>query len=110
MQMQIFKNQEFGKVRVIQNNDEFWFVGADVAKNLGYSNTRKALIDHVDDEDKNSVTIRDGIAGNPNKVIINESGLYSLIPSALYSVPAFRRVHGQRFSRQTRGAWEPSTR
>ena len=51
---------------------------ADVATALGYTNPRKALGDHVDDEDKNTVTIRDGIQGNPNKTIINESGLYSL--------------------------------
>lgn len=53
-------------------------MGADVATAFGYTNPRKALGDHVDDEDKNTVTIRDGIQGNPNKTIINESGLYSL--------------------------------
>lgn len=39
-------------VRIITINDEPWFVGKDVADILGYSNSRKALSDHVDDEDK----------------------------------------------------------
>lgn len=66
-------------VRVIMQGEQPWFVGKDVAQMLGYNNTRKALLDHVDNEDKNTVTIRDGNKGNPNQVIINESGLYSLI-------------------------------
>ncbi|MCC7667883.1 hypothetical protein CRI87_12395 [Liquorilactobacillus satsumensis] len=72
----------YSLIRTVAIEDEPWFVGKDVAEVLGYSNTRKALIDHVDSEDKNSVTIRDGIKGNPNKSVINESGLYSLILSS----------------------------
>ena len=73
----------YGKsLRSVLINNEPWFVGKDVAEALGYSNSRKALIDHVDEEDKNTVTIRDGIPGNPNQTIINESGLYSLILSS----------------------------
>lgn len=81
-ELQIFKNSEFGEVRVVERDNKPWFVGKDVANILGYSNTRKAIIDHVDEEDKNTVTIRDGIQGNPNQVVINESGLYSLILSS----------------------------
>ena len=62
-------------------NDEPWFVGKDVAEALGYSNTRKALADHVDEEDK-GVTKRDTLGGKQNLGIINESGLYSLILSS----------------------------
>lgn len=80
--IQIFKNEEFGEVRTVFENEDVWFVGVDVANVLGYTNTRKALADHVDNEDKNTVTIRDGIKGNPNKTIINESGLYSLVLSS----------------------------
>jgi len=48
-----------------------------------YSNPRKAIIDHVDEEDKtNGVTIRDSIGREQNPVCINESGLYSLILSS----------------------------
>ena len=70
-----FSGQE---VRIITINDEPWFVGKDVADILGYSNSRKALSDHVDDEDK-GVTKSDTLGGNQNTTIINESGLYSLI-------------------------------
>lgn len=81
-QVQVFNNEQFGDVRVIMQDEQPWFVGKDVASVLGYTNTRKALLDHVDNEDKNTVTIRDGNKGNPNQVIINESGLYSLIMSS----------------------------
>ena len=69
------------------------FVGKDVATALGYSNSRKALLDHVDDEDKtDGVTIRDAIGRNQKAVFINESGLYSLILSSkLPQAKAFKR-------------------
>jgi anti-repressor protein len=91
--LQIFNNDEFGNVRVVQIEGEPWFVGKDVAGCLGYANSRKALIDHVDDDDKNTVTIRDGNKrGNPNQTVINESGLYSLIMSSkLPSAKRFKR-------------------
>lgn len=79
MELQIFENPKFGKVRTVQIKNEPWLVGKDVAEALGYSNTRDALSKHVDDSDKNTVAIHDGIQGNPNQTIINESGLYSLI-------------------------------
>ena len=47
-----FTNKEFGTVRTIVKDGEPWFVGKDVAEILGYSNTKKALADHVDKEDK----------------------------------------------------------
>ena len=78
----IFQNEKFGKLRTVTRDGQPWFLGCDVAEMLGFTNTRKALLDHVDNEDKITVTIRDGIRGNPNKVIINESGLYSLILSS----------------------------
>ena len=76
-EMKIF-NFENNDVRTHVINDEPWFVGKDVADILGYSNSRKALSDHVDDEDK-GVTKSDTLGGNQNITIINESGLYSLI-------------------------------
>mgnify|MGYP000421113667 CR=1 FL=1 len=50
--IKIFENEEFGKVRTIIKDGEPWFVGKDVAKILEYRNTKKALSDHVDEEDK----------------------------------------------------------
>ena len=80
-ELQIF---DYGdqQVRTIEREGEAWFVGKDVAEVLGYSNPRDALAKHVDDEDKDTVAFRDGMPGNPNQVIINESGLYSLIMSS----------------------------
>lgn len=81
--LQIFSNGEFGSIRTVTIDNEPWFVGKDVAEILGYSNTRKALTDHVDDEDKlDGVTIRDSIGREQSPVFINESGLYSLILSS----------------------------
>ena len=88
-EVQIFENAEFGKVRTILKDGEPYFVGKDVADILGYTNSRKAIGDHVDEDDKNTVTIRDGIQGNPNVTIINESGLYSLILSS--KLPAAKK-------------------
>lgn len=74
---------EGNEVRTLKIDDEPYFLGKDVASILGYSNTRDALNKHVDSEDKNTVAIHDGITrGNPNQVVINESGLYSLILSS----------------------------
>ena len=75
MELQIFKNAEFGSIRSTMINGEPFFVGKDVAEILGYSNSRKALADHVDDEDK-GVTKCDTLGGTQNLTIINESGLY----------------------------------
>lgn len=80
--LQIFSNPEFGQVRTVEIDGTPWLVGKDVAAALGYKNPRDALDRHVDDEDKNTVVNPDGNRGNPNMVIINESGLYSLILSS----------------------------
>lgn len=91
-ELTLFKNPEFGTIRSLIIEGEPWFVGKEIAEALGYTNPRKALADHVDSEDKNTVTIRDGIKGNPNKTIINESGMYSLILSSkLQSAKRFKR-------------------
>ena len=82
MELQVYKNAEFGSVRTTTIGGQPYFVGKDVADILGYSNTRKALIDHVDEEDKDDVTIRDAIGRDQTMTAINESGLYSLILSS----------------------------
>lgn len=82
--IKIFKNEMFGEVRTLTNeNGETFFVGKDVAQALGYSNTRKALLDHVDKEDReDGVTIRDAIGREQKATFINESGLYALVLSS----------------------------
>lgn len=76
-----FRNPAFGSVRAVSIDNEPYFVGKDVAEILGYSNPRKAMIDHVDAEDK-GVTKCDTLGGTQEMTIINESGLYSLILSS----------------------------
>ena len=80
------KLQEFNfkgnNVRTVQIDNEPYFVGNDVANVLGYSRSRKAIQDHVDNDDKCDVPIQDAIGRNQNTTVINESGLYSLILSS----------------------------
>ena len=76
-----FENAEFGSGRTTTVNGEIMFVGKDVAEILGYSNPRKAIIDHIDEEDK-GVTKCDTLGGKQDLTMINESGLYSLILSS----------------------------
>lgn len=85
-------NFEGNEVRTVLINDEPYFVGKDIADVLGYLNTRDALSKHVDEVDKNSVAIHDGKKGNPNQVVINESGMYSLVLSSkLPNAKKFKR-------------------
>lgn len=88
--LQIFKNEKFGEVRTVTIKSEPWFVGKDVTKALKYSNSRKALADHVQEDDK-GVTKCDTLGGKQDLTIINESGLYSLIfGSRLESAKEFK--------------------
>lgn len=92
-ELQIFESNEFGKIRTVEKDGVPWLVGKDVAQALGYVNPRKALSDHVDDEDKtDGVTIRDSIGREQKPILINESGLYALIfGSKLESARRFKR-------------------
>lgn len=76
-----FENMEFGKLTVMEKDGEFFFIGKEVAEKLGYSNTRDALVRHVDIADKADVVFHDG-RQRRSMVSINESGLYSLILSS----------------------------
>lgn len=77
--LKIFNNEEFGQVRtIIDENSEPWFVGKDVAKALGFTNTRDAIRTHVFEEDK-GVDLVDTLGGRQKMTIVNESGLYALV-------------------------------
>lgn len=92
-EVQIFNNEEFGNVRVVELDNEPWFVGKDVADILGYSNTNKAIQVHVDSEDKfirsdkgtemgklfSSLKEMQQELGRQDNWFINESGIYSLV-------------------------------
>ena len=87
----VFRSKEFGQIRTCTVKGETYFVGKDVASALGYKNASKAMADHVDDEDK-GVTKRYTLGGSQEMIIINESGLYSLILSSkLDSARRFKR-------------------
>lgn len=90
-ELKVFESTEFGQIRGVEINGESWLVGKDVAERLGYSNARKALIDHVDDEDK-GVTKCDTLGGAQDMTVINESGLYALVlGSKLPTAKKFKR-------------------
>ena len=100
--IQVFSNMEFGTVRVLEINGEPWFVGKDVTEILGYTNSSKALIDHVEDEAKlNNETLLS--LGQRGGWIINESGLYSLILSS-------KLPNAKKFKRWVTGEVLPSIR
>ena len=75
--MQAF-NYEGNEVRTVMKDGEPWWVLADVCQVLGIQNNRNAAR-RLDDDEKNTVHLADGIRGNPNMTIINESGLYKVI-------------------------------
>lgn len=92
-ELKIFENPEFGKVRTMEINGEPYFVGKDVAMILGYAKPENAIANHVDKEDKTTTLIQ-GTGSNyrSNAVLINESGLYSLILSSkLPNAKEFKR-------------------
>lgn len=81
-ELKIFENPAFGKVRVVEQGGEPWFVGKDVAEILGYSDLNKAVAMHVDDDDKKLNDKTSPSFGQRGTTLINESGLYSLVLSS----------------------------
>lgn len=89
--LQIFKSEQFGEIRTVEIDGEPWFVGKDIASNLGYRDTVNALKSHVDSEDKAGWQITTQF-GDKETTIINESGLYSLVLSSkLPTAKEFKR-------------------
>lgn len=88
--LQVFRNEQFGEVRVMERDGEPWFVGRDVATILGYAKPENALAAHVDSDDKTTTLIQgEGSNYKSKTTIINESGLYSLILSS--KLPAAKK-------------------
>ena len=100
--LMVFQNQEFGEVRSVMNEGEPWFLGKDIAENLGYRNGSRDINRHVDNEDK--LTERIVLSGqNRETIFINESGLYSLILSS-------KLPNARKFKRWVTGEVLPSIR
>lgn len=77
-ELKIFENQQFGQIRTTLQDGEPWFVAADVCRALDVGNPADA-VSRLDEDEKNTIVLTEGIPGNPNKTIINEPGLYSLV-------------------------------
>lgn len=90
-EIQIFNNPEFGEIRTVIIDGEPWFVGRDVANALGYAKPQNAVRNNVDEEDARiEGTLTNG--GEQRTIVINESGLYSLIfGSKLESAKKFKK-------------------
>ena len=90
--MQIFKNDNFGTIRTLEISGEPWFVGKDVAEMLGYVKPLNALATHIDEDDTLKQGLTDSMGRIQETILINESGLYSLILSSkLPNARAFKR-------------------
>ena len=101
-ELQVFNNAMFGNVRVLLQGDEPWFVAKDVADTLGYQNGSRDVNRHTDEEDRTKTMVFDG---NQNKetILINESGLYSLVLSS-------KLPNAKQFKRWVTGEVLPSLR
>lgn len=74
----VFSFESQADIRAIIIDGAPWFIALDVCHALGIANNRDALL-KLDDDEKNTVALTDGKRGNPNTLIISESGLYTLI-------------------------------
>ena len=91
-EIKVFSNEEFGSIRRVEVNGEFWLVGKDVAQALGYAKPENALATHVDRDDTLKWGIMDSLGRIQNTTLINESGMYSLaLSSKLASAKKVRR-------------------
>ena len=91
-QLQIFESPDFGQIRTMEIDSKPYFVALDVTKALGYSSSRHAIKQHVDNEDAQKKHIRDNQGFFQNTILINESGLYALIfGSKLPTAKAYKR-------------------
>lgn len=87
-----FTNDVFGNIRGLEIKGEPWLVGKDVAEALGYNEPNKAIVRHVDEDDRTKYPITDNLGRTQESWIINESGFYSLLlRSKLPEAKKFKR-------------------
>lgn len=90
--VKVFENEEFGSVRTVVIGGNIWFAGKDIALALGYAKPINAIRDNVDDDDTLKKGLTDSLGRMQDTVVINESGLYSLIlRSQLPSAKKFKK-------------------
>lgn len=79
-EIKIFENPTFGEIRIVlDENQEPLFCAADVCKALVYTNSRKAVSDHVEEDDVTKRYTIDNMGREQQVTYVNEPGLYSLI-------------------------------
>lgn len=78
-ELQIFNNEEFGEIRTVEKDGKILFCGSDVAKALGYSNTRDALGKHCKKDGVAFYDTIDSLGRKQETKFINEGNLYRLI-------------------------------
>lgn len=100
--LQVFSNTEFGSVRTITIDGKIMFVGKDVCDILEYQNGSRDINRHVDEDDRQKIMLFDGTKENET-IVINESGLYSLIFSS-------RMPNAKKFKRWVTSEVIPSIR
>ena len=81
-ELQVFKNEKFGRIRTLEIENKICFVGKDIAEALNYKETHKAILKHVDEDDRIKHPVIDDLGREQLSWVINESGLYSLILSS----------------------------
>lgn len=90
--VQLFDFAPGMSLQAIVKDGQPWFVAKDVCDALGYINGPKALADHTDEDERDSITLRTGKRGNPMRTALSESGLYALIlRSTKPEAKAFRK-------------------
>ncbi len=90
--LQIFKNEKFGEIQIIEENGKFEFGATESAKMLGYTNPHKAIIDHCKKDGLTKREVIDNLGRKQEKNFIDEGNLYRLIThSKLPSAEQFER-------------------
>ena len=81
-EIMLFCHEEFGEIRTLTIDGDPWFVGKDVAVILGYNEPHKAIARHIDEDDGMKHPVIDSMGRTQQAMLVNESGLYSLILSS----------------------------
>ncbi|WP_077173635.1 phage antirepressor [Metaclostridioides mangenotii] len=91
-EIQVFSHTEFGEIRALDLNGEPWLVAKDFSERLGYKEPHKAVVKHVDEDDRAKHPITDNLGRTQETWIINESGMFSLVlGSKLPSAKKFKK-------------------
>lgn len=79
MDLQIFKNDDGGEIRVVEENGKVWFCSKDVAAALGYADTKKAIIQHCKEDGVAIYPLIDNMGREQQAKFISEGNVYRLI-------------------------------